>query len=70
MVVLTSLVWCMLDVWILTYYSGCADNPHPSRSLKPNADIHIPASDSQDDDEDTKDKSILDKVIDRVPDGR
>lgn len=28
-VVITSLCWCILDVWILNYFSGCANSQPP-----------------------------------------
>lgn len=66
-VVLTSLVWCMLDVWILTYYSGCADNTTPPRSLR--VDKSEQEVEESGEVESSTAKSLLNKFIDKVPNG-
>ena len=42
-VVITSLCWCILDVWILNYFSGCA-NSGPQAAVK----RHIPSGSATD----------------------
>ena len=42
-VVITSLCWCILDVWILNYFSGCA-NSSPQAAVK----RHIPSGSATD----------------------
>ena len=67
-IVLTSLVWCMLDVWILTYYSGCADTPVQVQHRQDVDDVED--SDEFKSTSTSKSKSLLDKVLDKVPEGK
>lgn len=71
-VVLTSLVWCMLDVWILTYYSDCSDSTPPRRSQQQydSGENENEIEDSNQEYEVSTPKSLLNKFIDKVPEGR
>ncbi|KAF6026707.1 GALNT1 [Bugula neritina] len=61
-VVLTSLVWCLLDVFILTYFSGCAETQNSFKSSH-----NQRFQDSVEQDEDGTPRSLLNKFIDKVP---
>jgi len=63
-VVLTSLVWCLLDVFILTYFSGCAETQNSFKSSH-----NQRFQDSVEQDEDGTPRSLLNKFIDKVPEG-
>lgn len=81
-IVLTSLVWCMLDVWILTYFSNCADNasavshkverdivnkPLSIENAKEAGDKEPPHSAQKS--EEKKDGNLFQKLMDKVPQG-
>ena len=80
-VVLTSLVWCLLDVWLLTYFSNCTDSPtKPEATVKqrghnePVKGHHGVVPDSNENREEGKKedvdrKGLLDRLIDKVPQG-
>lgn len=75
-ILLTSLCWCILDVWILNYFSGCAIKGSKSNQLRDGTDLSVTELNDngrQDQSEDesavtkTKEKeSFLEKMI---PDG-
>ena len=71
-VVATSLVWCLLDVFILNYFSGCETSSRSARSS--HSDKHQESDSGEQDDNDdsisvTEAKGFMGKLMDKVPDG-
>lgn len=70
-VVLTSLVWCLLDVFILNYFSGCDTTPRSSgggqRNIRHKQDEM--GDSAEEDDSVTEVKGLMDKFLDKVPEG-
>ncbi|XP_067931373.1 polypeptide N-acetylgalactosaminyltransferase 13-like [Watersipora subatra] len=65
-VVLTSLVWCLMDVFLLTYFSGCAETPTKAQHRTMTKDSQEIGEEIEEI-EPTTSKNMFNKFIDKVP---